>query len=428
METVRRSAPDSPGTLTNKLTQLIITTANAAHDRVENAVWAAADCYDNFVLVSAVRLRETFIKFQSAFKFDSSITWRHRLRRISLVTAVACAAIVMTVALTGAVPQFAQYANGGASNAFHSSPINDRIGSTGGILLSAQLADENYREDSMLQTAGNGGAKIDYRDSVNGSFFARDSVDSHQANPAVVPDNYYVSSIELNIPEMFYADEPMLTPLSQSFSADNPGAAGNATSEPQDVTEPHFHATLDPEPDYNASISELTVASSIFVQNPDYIHIEEDILPVGVYRRIAEDRSIIAPGDQSMASIGTYIWPADGNLTSRFGRRSAIVGSANHKGIDICGRTGDPIYAADGGEVVISGWNRTFGYYIKVSHDNGHVTLYAHCSELLVSEYDRVWQGQEIARMGRTGTASAVHLHFEIIINDLNVDPLDYLP
>jgi len=201
---------------------------------------------------------------------------------------------------------------------------------------------------------------------------------------------------------------------------------GQDPAELQDTSEPGTPLDADPEPAPAAIVSEMTLASSIFIQNPDYI--EEEILPAGVYRRIAEDRSIIAPSNQSMASFGSYIWPADGNLTSRFGRRSAIVGSVNHMGIDICGRTGDPIFAADSGEVVFSGWNRTFGHYIKIVHDNGHSTLYAHCSELLVSEYERVWQGQEIALMGRTGTASAVHLHFEVIVNDVNVDPLIYLP
>ena len=130
----------------------------------------------------------------------------------------------------------------------------------------------------------------------------------------------------------------------------------------------------------------------------------------------------------STVSVGKYIWPADGNFTSGFGYRSANgVGSSNHKGIDICASTGDPIYAADGGEIIVSERSSSFGYYIELLHDNGHVTLYAHCSSLLVSVGERVAQGQRIALMGRTGRASAVHLHFELKINDENVNPVPYL-
>ena len=129
------------------------------------------------------------------------------------------------------------------------------------------------------------------------------------------------------------------------------------------------------------------------------------------------------------ASYGTYIWPANGKLYSDFGRRSGGVGSTNHKGIDISGNSGDSIYAADGGEViradsVLSG----FGLLVQILHDNGDVTYYAHNSDLLVEVGELVCQGQEIAKMGSTGTASGVHLHFEIRVDGKPVDPMNYLP
>ena len=133
------------------------------------------------------------------------------------------------------------------------------------------------------------------------------------------------------------------------------------------------------------------------------------------------------PSTATMSSAG-YIWPAQGNLTSGFGYRNATVGSKNHKGIDICAKTGDPIYAAAAGEVIVSERSGSFGYYIQIQHDNGHVSLYAHCSSLIASVGDRVEQGQKIALMGRTGRATAVHLHFELKIDGVNVDPVLYLP
>jgi len=135
------------------------------------------------------------------------------------------------------------------------------------------------------------------------------------------------------------------------------------------------------------------------------------------------DATVLRPD----ASAGSYIWPATGNLTSEFGYRSATVGSSNHKGIDICAQPDDPIYATDSGDVIVSDWSDSYGYYIEIRHDNGHVTLYAHCNLLLVSVGDRVGQGSQIALMGRTGRATAVHVHFELRINGESVDPVPYL-
>ena len=123
-----------------------------------------------------------------------------------------------------------------------------------------------------------------------------------------------------------------------------------------------------------------------------------------------------------------YIWPTDGIITSRFGYRNTTVGSTNHKGLDIGGSHGQAIVAANEGEVTFSGWEDGYGRYIRIQHENGDVTLYSHNSALLVNEGDWVSQGQEIARMGATGVVTGVHLHFEIIIDGIHVDPLKHLP
>lgn len=125
---------------------------------------------------------------------------------------------------------------------------------------------------------------------------------------------------------------------------------------------------------------------------------------------------------------GCFIWPADGTVTSRYGYRTATVGSTNHKGLDISGKNGDAIYAADGGEVIYSGYDGRFGRVVRILHESGVITVYAHCSSLLVDRGDIVEQGRIIAGMGMSGTASGVHLHFEVIINGENVNPIKYLP
>ena len=128
------------------------------------------------------------------------------------------------------------------------------------------------------------------------------------------------------------------------------------------------------------------------------------------------------------ASTGTYIWPVAGRVSSHFGPRNVSVGSSNHQGIDIAAPAGEMVFAADGGEVIFTGWSGGFGNLIKIRHDNGHVTYYAHLSSIDTSVGERVYQGQFIGRVGMTGTATGNHLHFEIRINGIPVDPLPLLP
>ena len=128
------------------------------------------------------------------------------------------------------------------------------------------------------------------------------------------------------------------------------------------------------------------------------------------------------------ASWGYYIWPTEGTVSSLFGPRRVSIGSSNHQGIDISAPRGTPVVAADGGEVIFAG--RFFGYgnLIRILHDNGHVTYYAHLSSFEVCQGERVYRGQLIGRVGMTGTASGNHLHFEIRIDGVPVDPMPFLP
>ena len=128
------------------------------------------------------------------------------------------------------------------------------------------------------------------------------------------------------------------------------------------------------------------------------------------------------------ASYGEYIWPAQGSLTSYFGFRTISIGSSNHSGIDIANGYGTKVHAADGGLVVFTDWSSGYGNLVKIEHDNGEVTYYAHCNEFLVSVGERVYQGQEIAMMGETGLATGVHVHFEIRVDGTAIDPLSRLP
>ena len=128
------------------------------------------------------------------------------------------------------------------------------------------------------------------------------------------------------------------------------------------------------------------------------------------------------------ASNGYYKWPCRGKITSYFGYRRIFGSKSYHSGIDIAGSYGTPIAAADGGKVTFSGYKGNYGYLVIITHDNGTQTYYGHCSSLLVSAGQRVYQGQTIARMGSTGRSTGNHCHFEVRIRGSAVNPLNYLP
>lgn len=135
----------------------------------------------------------------------------------------------------------------------------------------------------------------------------------------------------------------------------------------------------------------------------------------------------IVTGTQSadIASVsGTDLaWPTSPGY---FVSRGWIAGV--HFAIDIAAAYGTNIYAADAGTVIEKVYSTYgYGYYIRIQHDNGWQTLYAHNSALLVDVGDRVQRGQLIALMGSTGNSTGPHLHFEVIINGIKVPPEPYI-
>ena len=143
---------------------------------------------------------------------------------------------------------------------------------------------------------------------------------------------------------------------------------------------------------------------------------------------VTEELTVGTLRAEADASRGSYIWPATGVVTSLFGPREAGVGSGDHQGLDIGGVYGQEIRAADAGTVISAGYEDSYGNVIRILHDNGHVTWYAHCSELWVAPGQRVAQGEPIAAMGATGDADGEHVHFEIRVDGVPEDPLNYLP
>ncbi|MBR2902566.1 MAG: peptidoglycan DD-metalloendopeptidase family protein [Clostridia bacterium] len=126
-----------------------------------------------------------------------------------------------------------------------------------------------------------------------------------------------------------------------------------------------------------------------------------------------------------------YIWPCPDypGISSYFGMRLHPIYNEwrMHNGIDINAANATYILASAGGTVIAAEWMDGYGYCVMISHGEGIVTLYAHCSELRVSYGDKVTQGQVIALVGSTGLSTGPHCHFEVRLNGTPVNPLEYV-
>lgn len=94
-----------------------------------------------------------------------------------------------------------------------------------------------------------------------------------------------------------------------------------------------------------------------------------------------------------------------------------------HGAVDMGSKTGTPIKAAGGGKVIAASYDSRSGNYVKISHGNGFVTAYLHCSKLNVQVGQTVTKGQVVALVGNTGTSTAPHLHFSIEFHDEPINP-----
>jgi murein DD-endopeptidase MepM/ murein hydrolase activator NlpD len=135
-------------------------------------------------------------------------------------------------------------------------------------------------------------------------------------------------------------------------------------------------------------------------------------------------------GGATISGHGSLSSPlANPVITSTYGYRvHPIFGDRRlHTGIDLRAASGTPIKAAAPGEVVFAGWRGGYGNCTIIDHGGGVATLYAHQSALKVAQGDEVSRGQVIGAAGATGNATGPHLHFEVRVNGVPVDPMPYL-
>jgi murein DD-endopeptidase MepM/ murein hydrolase activator NlpD len=168
--------------------------------------------------------------------------------------------------------------------------------------------------------------------------------------------------------------------------------------------------------------------------NPRQAHgIEAGLLPEEIPRRVSQ--LIDASGElfkkyEGLASLAAATpsgWSVRGWVTSEFGERiSPYTGEVgtNHEGIDIACKRGTPIVATADGMVIRSGWNQGgYGKMVEIIHGYGYTTRYGHCSRLAVSAGQSVRKGDTIGYAGATGNATGPHLHYEIRLYGVGVNP-----
>lgn len=189
-----------------------------------------------------------------------------------------------------------------------------------------------------------------------------------------------------------------------------------------------------------------------YIDNDDWYTNEQKVLqqPVAGFRKVVADityrnneengrtivyEDIVAKAVPKIVERGTKIPPtymkpiSGGRLTSGFGPRKAPKKGAStyHKGIDWAVPTGTAVCASSGGKVLKAGWGSGYGYCVFIQHPDGKVTRYGHLSKVLVKAGQSVRQGEKIALSGNTGVSTGPHLHFEILINGSQVNPMKYL-
>jgi len=132
---------------------------------------------------------------------------------------------------------------------------------------------------------------------------------------------------------------------------------------------------------------------------------------------------------KSLLASTPSIWPVKGWLTSTFGYRSSpFTGRREmHKGLDIATRSGTPIIAPADGLVIFAGREGGFGNMVIIDHGYGITTRFGHCSSLESKLGQKVKRGDVIARVGNTGRSTGPHVHYEVAVNGVAVNPSRYI-
>jgi murein DD-endopeptidase MepM/ murein hydrolase activator NlpD len=160
--------------------------------------------------------------------------------------------------------------------------------------------------------------------------------------------------------------------------------------------------------------AELAAAETTSSRQLDWLSRAEESLFEANLKRLAQPTARPVVGAPVGSPFGWRIDPFTGS-------------QALHTGLDFQADIGTPIRAAAGGVVIAQEWHPAFGNLVELDHGNQLVTRYAHASKVRVNKGDLVRRGQHIADVGATGRATGPHLHFEVLVSGVPVDPMRFL-
>lgn len=161
-----------------------------------------------------------------------------------------------------------------------------------------------------------------------------------------------------------------------------------------------------------------------------------DIISPGLVSRAAELASSMSGSMEDRRGTGCYIFvdrnsdsvfftPVEGRISSRFGWRNIF--QRMHYGLDIAAPKGTPIFSAMDGRITFANRMGRYGLMVEVDHGSGVVTRYGHCNAIMVRPGEYVSKGEMIGEVGSTGFSTGPHLHFEVRIDNVPIDPEQYL-
>ncbi len=179
---------------------------------------------------------------------------------------------------------------------------------------------------------------------------------------------------------------------------------------------------LDPTVEMKAKQSALIQEMHEQVNHLDQVAVSQQERFETLYKHMEKQRNMLA--------CTPTIRPVDdGYITSNFGYRISPFTERKefHKGLDIAAKLGSPIIATADGVISFAGKNGLLGNMVAIDHGYGITTRYGHCSKILKNKGDKVKRGDVIALVGNTGRSTGPHVHYEVKLNGVQVNPDRYI-
>jgi murein DD-endopeptidase MepM/ murein hydrolase activator NlpD len=177
------------------------------------------------------------------------------------------------------------------------------------------------------------------------------------------------------------------------------------------------------------AVSENPTPQNIKLSIDQLYALRNDAMSGRISRALSGGFTPSLTGDWTQYADAPSLWPIEGRVTSSFGERQDPFNGegAFHSGIDIAAAYGTAVRAAADGDVAKAGFGTGYGREITIDHGHDLLTLYGHLSSIAVVEGEHVTRGQVIGYVGQSGRSTGPHLHYEVRVHDVPVNPHKYL-